>query len=98
VVVLWTVLYTGGEGVSLIMPSAVQSVASVPQAGRPTQQVQPVSSHFEEATGEHCTCDTSVTFDNYTTVAKCKINDGCSCCTRWANTKALTSLAVMSCC
>jgi len=45
-----------GEGVSLQMSAAVQSVASVQQqqqqpAGRPTQQVQPVSSHFEEATG-----------------------------------------------
>jgi len=60
VLVLWTVLSTGGEGVSLIMPSAVQSVASVSQASRPTQQVQPVSSHFEEATGEHWSCATSV--------------------------------------
>jgi len=36
------------------MSAAIQSVASVQQqqAGRPTQQVQPVSSHFEEATGK----------------------------------------------
>jgi len=44
-----------GEGVSLLVSPAIQSVASVQQqqqqAGRPTQQVQPVSSHFEEATG-----------------------------------------------
>jgi len=45
-----------GEGVSVLMSAAIQSAASVqqqqPQAGRPTQQVQPVSSHFEEATGQ----------------------------------------------
>jgi len=38
------------------MSAVVQSVASVQQQqqpGRPTQQVQPVSSHFEEATGSY---------------------------------------------
>jgi len=49
---------TVGEGVSVLMSAAVQSVASVQQQqpGRPTQQVQPVSSHVEEATGNYCTC------------------------------------------
>ena len=52
--VLWTVLLAG-DSVSVLMSAAVQSVASVQQQqpGRPTQQVQPVSSHFEEATGNH---------------------------------------------
>ena len=44
-----------GEGVSLLISPGIQSVPSMQQppqqAGRPTQQVQPVSSHFEEATG-----------------------------------------------
>ena len=47
-----------GDGVSVQMSAAIQSIASVQQQqqqqqpGRPTQQVQPVSSHFEEATGK----------------------------------------------
>jgi len=42
-----------GENVSLLISAAIPSAASVQQQqpGRPTQQVQPVSSHFEEATG-----------------------------------------------
>jgi len=59
---LWTALLAG-EGVSVLMSPAVQSVASVQQQqqqqpGRPTQQVQPVSSHFEEATGNYMVATT----------------------------------------
>jgi len=50
-----------GENVSLLISAAIPSAASVQQQqpGRPTQQVQPVSSHFEEATGHYCNSNTT---------------------------------------
>jgi hypothetical protein len=46
-----------GEGTSVlasVVPQSIQQQLQQPLSGRPTQQVQPVPSHFEEATGNCC--------------------------------------------